>query len=67
LRGILAPEEGDVTDYVTEINLDEAPVAAFLGWGDKTIITKTAADFTKKQLLEAVTQRKYCTIFIQVL
>ncbi|NQX42125.1 RHS repeat-associated core domain-containing protein [Pedobacter steynii] len=28
-------------------------VAAFLGWGDKTIIRKTAGDFTKKQLLEA--------------
>ena len=51
--GAFAPEAGvKLTQALSEAGGSKS-VAAFLGWGDKTIITKTAADFTKKQLLEA--------------
>ena len=48
-----APEAGVKLSQALSEAGGSKSVAAFLGWGDKTIITKTAADFTKKQLLEA--------------
>lgn len=51
--GSFAPEAGvKLTQALSQAGGSKS-VAAFLGWGDKTIITKTASDFTKKQLLEA--------------
>jgi hypothetical protein len=51
--GSFAPRAGVVLNTALKEAGGSKSVAAFLGWGDKTIITKTAADFTKEQLLEA--------------